>query len=282
MFVRSLTAPARFLKMDKMSLGALAAPARPDAFLSGDGQDESWSMLANLKSPEHPDLDLEDDGAPDESDETFPTGSEKLSSLPDRGVSKSSAPSSSTALDDETDFSLSVTTEESEAGQGDIDPWFDESMEECGGSGLPEEPVMRKVNSTNSFRKLAVRARRERIRSERRVVVVDFLKRNNFAGVNAPRSRSGFRLLSESVYPLHVATQRGDSQAHMVQALLRERADPSKKTSTGRTALDMAQESNQFGSHRMVLEILSGRWNTKSLRDLRATSCRCAETNRRT
>ena len=264
MFVCSLTAPARSLEMDKMSLGALTAPARPDALLSGDGQDFSWSMLANLKSPTHPDLDLKDEGVPDESDEIFPTGSEKLSSMPDGG---------STALD-ETDFNLSVMTEDSVAGQGNIDPWFDESMEEFGGAGLPEEPMMRKVNSTSSFRKLAVRARRERIRSERREVIVDFLTRNHFAGVNAPRSRSGFRLLSESVYPLHVAAQQGD--AHMVQALLREGADLSKKSSTGQTALDIAHVSNQFGSHRMVLEILSGRWNTMSLRDLRATSCRCA------
>ncbi|CAE6941911.1 unnamed protein product [Symbiodinium sp. CCMP2592] len=225
-------------------------------------------MLANLKSPTHPDLDLEDDGVPDG---TFPTFSEKLSSLPDRAVA--TAPSSSTALDDDTASSLSVTTEESEA-HGDIDPWFAEDMEEFGGGGLPEEPMMRKLSSTNSFRKHAVRARRERIRLRRREVVVDFLKKNNFGGVNAPRSRSGFRLLSESVYPLHVAAQQGD--AYMVQALLREGADPAKKTSTGRTPLNVAYDSNQFGSHRMVLEILSGRWNTMSFRDLRAISCRSA------
>mmetsp|Transcript_72363 Transcript_72363/g.169552 ORF Transcript_72363/g.169552 Transcript_72363/m.169552 type:complete len:257 (+) Transcript_72363:52-822(+) len=253
----------------EMSLGALNAPARPDTLLSGDG-DESWSMLANLKSPMHPDLDLEGDGGDGVPDETL-TASGKLCSWQDRAVSRSSAPSSSTALDDETDFSLSVLTEESEA-HGDIDPWFAEDMEEFGDGGLPEEPMMRKVNSTNSFRKHAVRARRERIRSERREVVFDFLKKNNFGGVNAPRSRSGFRLLSESVFPLHVAAQQGD--AHMVQALLREGADPAKKTSTGRTALDMAYVSNQFGSHRMVLEILSGRWNTMSFRDLRAISRR--------
>jgi len=169
----------------EMSLGALNAPARPDTLLSGDG-DESWSMLANLKSPMHPDLDLEGDGGDGVPDETL-TASGKLCSWQDRAVSRSSAPSSSTALDDETDFSLSVLTEESEA-HGDIDPWFAEDMEEFGDGGLPEEPMMRKVNSTSSFRKQAVRARRERIRAEQREEVVDFLQRNNFAGINAPRS----------------------------------------------------------------------------------------------
>ncbi|CAE7542197.1 unnamed protein product [Symbiodinium sp. CCMP2592] len=231
-------------------------------------QDESWSMLANLKPPAHPDLDLDDDGAPD--DEISSNGSGKASSLPQRGVSP---PPSSTVCDDEMEigFSLSVTTEESEAGHREFDTVLDEEMGHFEG-GLPEEPMMRKVNSTSSFRKQAVRARRERIRAERREEVVDFLQRNNFAGinVNAPRCRLGFRLLSESVYPLHVAAQKGD--AHMVQELLRERADPDKRTSTGRTALDMANAANQFGSHRMVLEILSGRWNTMSFRDLRAIS----------
>ncbi|CAE7918457.1 unnamed protein product, partial [Symbiodinium necroappetens] len=187
-----------------------------------------------------------------------------------------SPPPSSTVCDDELNFSLSVTTEESEAGHRDIDPVFGEderlAVEEMShfDGDLPEEPMMRKVNSTSSFRKHAVRARRERIRAERREEVDDFLQRNNFAGVNAPRSRSGFRLLSESVFPLHVAAQKGD--AHMVQELLRERADPNKRTSSGRTASDMANAMNQFGSHRMVLEILSGRWNTMSFRDLRAIS----------
>jgi len=223
-------------------------------------------MLANLKPPAHPDLDLDDDGAPN--DEICSNGSGKASSLPQRGVSP---PPSSTVFDDEMDigFSLSVTTEESEAGIREIDPVLGEEMG-CFDGGLPEEPMMRKVNSTSSFRKQAVRARRERIRAEQREEVVDFLQRNNFAGINAPRSRLGFRLLSESVYPLHVAAQKGD--ARMVQELLRERADPDKRTSTGRAALDMANTANQFGSHRMVLEILSGRWNTMSFRDLRAIS----------
>jgi len=141
-------------------------------------------MLANLKPPAHPDLDLDDDGAPN--DEICSNGSGKASSLPQRGVSP---PPSSTVFDDEMDigFSLSVTTEESEAGIREIDPVLGEEMG-CFDGGLPEEPMMRKVNSTSSFRKQAVRARRERIRAEQREEVVDFLQRNNFAGINAPRS----------------------------------------------------------------------------------------------
>ncbi|CAE7656519.1 unnamed protein product [Symbiodinium sp. CCMP2456] len=239
---------------------SFTAPARPDAFLSGGGQDEPWSMLAHLKPPAHPDLDLDGDGLPE--DEIFPTGPEKPASLQRQ---ESLEPGST--FEDEMDFlySLSVTTEESEAGHR-------LSVEEMNhfDNGFPEVPMMRKVTSTSSFRKHAVRARRERIRAERREEVSDFLKGNNFAGVNAPRSRLGFRFLSESVYPLHVAAQKGD--AKMVQELLRERADPDKRNSAGQTALDMAHATNQFGSHRMVLEILSGRWNTMTFRDLRAIS----------
>ena len=250
-----------------MFVRSLTAPVRPDLFLSGDARpDESWSMLANLKSPMHPDQDLDD--APDE---ICPTGSGRRISLPQRGVSRSTATSTPTALDDEMDFALSFTTQESEADYSDVDAVLGEEMGEFEGGGLPEEPLMRKVNSTSSFRKHAVRARRERIRAARHQVIVDFLRRNNFGGVNAPRSRLGFRLLSESVYPLHIAAQQGD--AHMVQELLREKADPEKRSSSGRTAVDMARAANHFGSHCMVLEILSGRWNTMSFRDLRAISC---------
>ncbi|CAE7501257.1 unnamed protein product [Symbiodinium sp. CCMP2456] len=253
-----------------MFVRPLTAPVRPDAFLSGDARiDASWSMLANLKSPMHPDQDLDDDGAPDY--ETYPTGSGRRILLPHRGVSRSTATSTPTAFDDEMDFALSFTTQESEAGCSDVDAVLGEEMVEVEGGGLPEEPLMRKINATSSFRMHAVRARRERIRAARHQVIVDFLQRNNFGGVNAPRSRLGLRLLSESVYPLHVAAQRGD--AHMVQELLREKADPEKRSSSGRTAVDMAHAANHFGSHCMVLEILSGRWNSMSFRDLRAMSC---------
>ena len=251
-----------------MFVRSVSIPVRPDTFLSGDARpeesEESWSMLANLKSPMHPDQDLHDD-------EICPTGSERRSSLPHRGVSRSTATSTPTAFDDEMDFgfALSFATQESEAGHSDVDPVLGEEMGVFEGGGLPEEPLMRKVNSTSSFRKHAVRARRERIRAARHQIIVDFLQRNNFGGVNAPRSRMGFRLLSESVYPLHMAAQQGD--AHMVQELLRERADPEKRSSSGRTAMDMAHAADHFGSHCAVLEILSGRWNTMSFRDLRAS-----------
>lgn len=43
---------------------------------------------------------------------------------------------------------------------------------------------------------------------------------------------------ADKVYPLHVAAKLGDAQA--VRLLLAEGADPGKKTSSGRTALDLA------------------------------------------
>eukprot|EP00437_Effrenium_voratum_P027074 CAMPEP_0181418458 /NCGR_PEP_ID=MMETSP1110-20121109/11571_1 /TAXON_ID=174948 /ORGANISM="Symbiodinium sp., Strain CCMP421" /LENGTH=144 /DNA_ID=CAMNT_0023541449 /DNA_START=70 /DNA_END=504 /DNA_ORIENTATION=- len=78
----------------------------------------------------------------------------------------------------------------------------------------------------------------------RREKLLRFLKKHGFAqDVNEPRlpgCTAWFTTKKEVVYPIHVAAQLGDCQT--IRALLAEGADPTKKTSKGRTAADFIKE----------------------------------------
>eukprot|EP00439_Symbiodinium_sp_Y106_P011537 s710_g1.t1 len=70
----------------------------------------------------------------------------------------------------------------------------------------------------------------------------------------------------ETFYPLHFAALGGC--LGLVRELLKLGADPHQKTSRGRTALDVAIDADNCGSHRMVVEFLSGAWHVTNVRDL--------------
>ncbi|CAE7746688.1 unnamed protein product, partial [Symbiodinium pilosum] len=107
--------------------------------------------------------------------------------------------------------------------------------------------------------------RRRQITWWRRDRLRDYLSRHGFGGVNEPRS---WQIPDEeTLFPLHFAAQSGCHR--MVHQLIKEGADVHKKTSLGRTALELATEADASGSHRMVIDLLSGRWNIMKLRDLR-------------
>lgn len=98
--------------------------------------------------------------------------------------------------------------------------------------------------------------------AKRREAIASFLHRHQFAGnVHDARETEehvrllcGLPFMTRSVCPLHVAAELGD--AMMVELLLAEKADPRKKTSGGKTALQTAQKASKCGSHDAVLRLL--------------------------
>ncbi|CAE7309234.1 MRL1 [Symbiodinium natans] len=133
------------------------------------------------------------------------------------------------------------------------------------GEGEEEEEADRQgtapVISSASF------LRRQRLQEERRQLVHEFLAKQGFQEVNTPKSVCTASFFSkEAIYPIHRAAQLGHHR--MVRELLRLGADPEVRTSRGRTAYDLAAQENKFNSHGMVLDLLSGKWNVMSLRDL--------------
>jgi len=103
-------------------------------------------------------------------------------------------------------------------------------------------------------REAAERRRRAQEEAERRARsarVVEFLKAQGFAGVNA-----GKRKMLRTTYPLHRAAELGDEK--MVEALLAEGADASQKNSSGKTAAQVAGGKNKKGSHSGALRVLGG------------------------
>eukprot|EP00435_Cladocopium_sp_Y103_P061426 s393_g23.t1 len=83
----------------------------------------------------------------------------------------------------------------------------------------------------------------------------DFLRKHKFEDVNEPRVRAGcIAFGSEMLYPIHLAAQLGDALA--LQAIIEAGADLTKKTSKGRSPLDLAAKANRNGSHSSVLTTL--------------------------
>ncbi|CAE7843435.1 unnamed protein product, partial [Symbiodinium microadriaticum] len=89
-----------------------------------------------------------------------------------------------------------------------------------------------------------IQHRRQMIRDKRHARVYECLRSHGFEGINEPR-RGG----QETLYPLHFAALGGS--LCLVRELLKLGADPHQKTSRGRTALDVAIDADNSGSHRM-------------------------------
>eukprot|EP00928_Gymnodinium_smaydae_P080438 TRINITY_DN64129_c0_g1_i1.p1 TRINITY_DN64129_c0_g1~~TRINITY_DN64129_c0_g1_i1.p1 ORF type:complete len:195 (-),score=35.31 TRINITY_DN64129_c0_g1_i1:110-670(-) len=80
-----------------------------------------------------------------------------------------------------------------------------------------------------------------------RSLVRRFLETNGFADVNARRRRWNLSF----AYPLHVAVDQNSST--IVDLLLKSRADPHVKNSSGRSAEELASDLDKNGSHAAVL-----------------------------
>lgn len=88
---------------------------------------------------------------------------------------------------------------------------------------------------------------------DRKTLLETFLSKNGFDGVSNKRRRT----LQPSIYPLHLAAEKGD--ATLVTLLLEAGADASQKDSSGRTPADIAKKRNRNGSHDEVFRLLSFR-----------------------
>mmetsp|Transcript_28174 Transcript_28174/g.58089 ORF Transcript_28174/g.58089 Transcript_28174/m.58089 type:complete len:228 (-) Transcript_28174:53-736(-) len=126
-------------------------------------------------------------------------------------------------------------------------------------SAVPESP--QKLRGNEDSEVATIQHRRQMIRDKKQARVYECLRSHGFDGINEPR-RGG----QETFYPLHFAALGGC--LGLVRELLKLGADPHQKTSRGRTALDVAIDADNCGSHRMVVEFLSGAWHVTNVRDL--------------
>merc|ERR1719284_226372 len=92
----------------------------------------------------------------------------------------------------------------------------------------------------------------ERERWLRKTAVAAFLKDHGFSSVVG--SKRSLVPPMKTTHPLHVAAERG--QVRMVDMLLKEGANVQQKNSSGKTALQVAQEKDLDGSHEGVLRVL--------------------------
>ena len=83
--------------------------------------------------------------------------------------------------------------------------------------------------------------KRRNLRLVRRVQLDDFLREHRFRDVDEPEQCGCFSF-KERFYPIHIAARLNDSQ--MIRILLAAGADPSRKSSRGRTALELAEASD--------------------------------------
>mmetsp|Transcript_27282 Transcript_27282/g.64089 ORF Transcript_27282/g.64089 Transcript_27282/m.64089 type:complete len:166 (-) Transcript_27282:207-704(-) len=91
--------------------------------------------------------------------------------------------------------------------------------------------------------------KRRNLRLLRRVQLEDFLREHRFRDVDEPEQCGCFSF-KERFYPIHIAAQQNDNQ--MIRILLAAGADPSRKTSRGRTAMELAAASDS----RKALDLL--------------------------
>ncbi|CAE7528133.1 unnamed protein product [Symbiodinium sp. CCMP2592] len=83
--------------------------------------------------------------------------------------------------------------------------------------------------------------KRRNLRLLRRVQLEDFLREHRFRDVDEPEQCGCFSF-KERFYPIHIAARQNDNE--MIRILLAAGADPSRKTSRGRTAMELAEASN--------------------------------------
>ncbi|CAE7479156.1 Huwe1 [Symbiodinium sp. CCMP2456] len=125
-----------------------------------------------------------------------------------------------------------------------------------------EEQEIQETKSTS-------RRRQWRLQREKKLFQLPactFLESHGFSSdVCEPRVPAGCMLFRvETLYPIHVAAQKGECE--VVRMLIAAGADPSQRTSRGRTAVDFAVKSKSPHT-RQVLELLRSQGRVLCLRD---------------
>mmetsp|Transcript_11506 Transcript_11506/g.27141 ORF Transcript_11506/g.27141 Transcript_11506/m.27141 type:complete len:160 (+) Transcript_11506:30-509(+) len=106
--------------------------------------------------------------------------------------------------------------------------------------------------------------KRGRQKAQRQRHLAKFMKKQGFQHVDKPPMSCWRNPFEEVKCPIHVAAQNGDYQA--LRGLLAAGAEPSRRTSKNRTALDLAKSRDRFGSHRKVIELLEADVKIHSMR----------------
>jgi len=125
---------------------------------------------------------------------------------------------------------------------------------------LPDENSPRALYGTDSpvaNRKPQISPKAKRPRRTAAVLFEEMrmLSFMNQQHINVPiLSDSSIFMPSEEIYAVHVAAYFGDDTA--LEFLLACGADANRKTSQGRTALDIAEHFNTFGSHDRFISIM--------------------------
>jgi len=133
------------------------------------------------------------------------------------------------------------------SGSFEVQAWFD-----------PQEG--QEIQETKSS------SRRRQWRVQREKKLLQFLESHGFSSdVCEPRAPAGCMLFRvETLYPIHVAAEKGECE--VVRMLIAAGADPSQRTSRGRTAVDFAVKSKSPHT-RQVLELLRSQGPVLCLRD---------------
>lgn len=121
----------------------------------------------------------------------------------------------------------------------------------------PQDQEIQETKSTS---------RRRQWRLQREKKLFQFLESHGFSSdVCEPRAPAGCVLFRvEVLYPIHVAAQKGECE--VVRMLIAAGADPSQRTSRGRTAVDFAVKSKSPHT-RQLLELLRSQGRVLCLRD---------------
>lgn len=110
-----------------------------------------------------------------------------------------------------------------------------------------------------------VRRHAEQEEKNNQALLDAFLKENEFSGINEPKTSTGWAVWKPTtMYPLHVAAEIGDRA--LVELLLQSGADRSLQTSMGKTALEIARDTDKDGSHTEVVKLLDGGRSSKTPR----------------
>mmetsp|Transcript_52061 Transcript_52061/g.122195 ORF Transcript_52061/g.122195 Transcript_52061/m.122195 type:complete len:320 (-) Transcript_52061:51-1010(-) len=126
-----------------------------------------------------------------------------------------------------------------------------------------EQPLCSRAVSSKSIN------RRRLMEMQKQEVLQAFLASHDFAGVDEPRHGERWVWSStEVVYPIHLASQLGNYE--VVRMLVIAKANPRRKTSKMRSALDFAQEAAHTENKQNVIDLLRGSIEVMSFRDLMA------------
>lgn len=187
-----------------------------------------------------------------------------------RDIAGSVAPASKTAPRKPEDLSEVSPEPDLWEDEDDVDAFPELNYyEDFYGLGFPELDSMHTTTVKFPTKGRIKRFLKQSIAKE---TVENFLRSHGFSSdAMDTQSWSHTFLPFERLGPLHTAAKEGKRE--VLCEMLRQKADINQKTSRGRTAMDVAQAADSFGSHRQIIWILGEVkfGNARSLRSLQTS-----------